>query len=99
VKQLRQANLRGHSVAAVAQRSVRQTRNPKLLDQLREALRSRRYSQRTEQTYCYWVKRFVGYDISIVQELPGHKDVKITMIYTHVLNRGDKGVKNPVDDL
>jgi hypothetical protein len=32
---------------------------PKLLDQLREALRSRHYSRRTEQTYCYWVKRFI----------------------------------------
>ncbi len=28
-----------------------------------------------------------------------HKDVEITMIYTHVLNRGGKGVKSPVDDL
>jgi len=32
---------------------------PKLLDQLREALRSRHYSRRTEQTYCLWVKRFI----------------------------------------
>jgi len=40
-----------------------------------------------------------GYDIRTVQELMGHKDVKTTMIYTHVLNRGGKGVKSPVDDL
>ena len=40
-----------------------------------------------------------GYDIAAVQELLGHKDVKTTMIYTHVLNRGGKGVKSPVDDL
>jgi len=32
---------------------------PKLLDQLREGLRSRHYSRRTEQTYCLWVKRFI----------------------------------------
>jgi integron integrase len=32
---------------------------PKLLDQLREALRARHYSRRTEQTYCSWVKRFI----------------------------------------
>ena len=40
-----------------------------------------------------------GYDIRIVQELFGHNDVKTEMIYTHVLNRGGKGVKSPADDL
>ena len=38
-----------------------------------------------------------GYDIHIVQELMGHKDVKTTMVYTHVMNPGGLGVRSPLD--
>ena len=61
--------------------------------------------RRPSQTGCSaYIVSFVtthliedGYDIRTVQELPGHKDVRTTQIYTQVLNRGGRGVRSPLD--
>jgi len=57
------------------------TGKPKLLDQLREALRSRHYSRRTEQTYCHWVKRFIFFHNGVMRT--GNK---ISVCYTDQSN-------------
>ena len=97
-----------HAVAPQTAMGTATAGAPKLLDRLREALRSRHYRRRTEQTYRDWVKRFIYFhNIRHPAEMAEaeinafltHLAVKTTMIYTHVLNHGPAGVRSPVDGL
>ncbi len=71
---------------------------PKLLDRLREAIHKKVGCHTLRHSFAtHLIEQ--GYDIRTVQELLGHKSIKTTQIYTHVLNRGGQGVVSPADSL
>ena len=80
---------RHHLHATVLQRAV--------YEAVREAGIAKRVSCHTFRHSFATHLMQAGYDIRTVQELLGHTDVRTTMIYTHVLNRGGLGVRSPAD--
>ena len=67
---------------------------PRLLDRLREALRSRHYSHRTEETYCHWVKRFIFFhDVRNPAEMA---EAEINAFVTHLAVRGMSALRRRI---
>jgi hypothetical protein len=71
---------------------------PRLLDRVRDEIRKRHYSRRTEKTYVGWIRRFILFHGKRHPAEMGKVEMSTTMVYTHVLNRGGRGVLSPLDE-
>ncbi len=71
----------------------------KLLDKVRVRIRLKGYSIRTEKSYVSWIKRFIIFHDKRHPSELGRSEIEefLSMIYTHVLNRGGRGVRSPLD--
>ena len=70
----------------------------RLLDWVRQEIRKRHYSRRTEKSYVGWIRRFILFHGKRHPAEMGEVEMSTTMIYTHVLNRGGRGVLSPLDE-
>ena len=57
---------------------------------------SAHYSRRTEDAYLHWIRRFLVFHNSTDARKMAEMDVQTTMAYTHILNRGGRGVQSPL---
>ena len=72
---------------------------PSLYDRVVEVLRTRHYSRRTEEAYLHRIRRFLLFHTGAHPRKLAESDFQTTMVYTHVLNRGGRGVHSPLDRL